>query len=103
MVKGTNSMYVIKSLLVLMIGISLTACVSPSTSSPERATAQEVTAQDLSPEATCVPSNRCAANECWCDCGTLCDTVQPFCADPVVFEGSTTAADHCFDACANRC
>jgi hypothetical protein len=95
-------MYVIKSALVIMFGISLTACVAPDRSSAERA-AQAVTAQDLTPDLTCVPSDRCSSDECWCDCGTLCETVRPFCASPVVFEGSTTAEDHCFDACANRC
>ena len=96
-------MYVIKSARVLMFGVLLTACVAPDTTSAERGAAQEVTAQDLAPGPTCAPSNRCSTDQCWCDCGTLCDTVRPFCASPVVFEGSTTAEDHCFDACANRC
>jgi hypothetical protein len=96
-------MYVIKSAFILVFGILLTACVARDPSSVERAVTQEVTAQDLSPDPTCIPSDRCAANECWCDCGTLCETVRPFCADPIIFEGSTTAEDHCFDACANRC
>lgn len=95
-------MNMIKSAL-LMIAISLSACAVQESPSAERPGAQQATSQELSTGPTCVPSSQCTSNQCWCDCGTLCNTVHPFCASPVIFEGSTTAEDHCFDACSNRC
>lgn len=83
----------------LIVGVSLLACAA----APADLTGERTTAQELDEGPTCVASSQCGADECRCDCGSSCDTVQPFCARPVIFEGDTTAEQHCFTVCSNRC
>ena len=95
-------MNLIKSISAAIFGISLLACAVPPAPSPDN---QQTTAQDVeaaSEDPTCVASSTCGSDDCLCNCGSLC-AVQPFCAAPVVFEGDTTAEQHCLAVCGNRC